>query len=179
MAKIIPLLTSEDFVKRISPISDNLSSKYLLSALREAQEVHLKSILGSALLDNCKALVGTKELNAPENAHYAELIEHCRYYLAYWAIAECTMTTSYKVANMGVVRTTDDNVQAPTFSEIALIKKQYENKADFYCKELQLWLKENHSLFPELSECECQRISANIHYSASCGVFLGGARGKI
>lgn len=178
MAKIVALLTSEDFVKSISPISDNLSGKYLLSAIREAQEVHLKSVIGSALLERCKELFASASLDDPENADYAELVERCRYYLAYMAIAECVPKVSFKVANAGVVRTTDEHLHAPSYAEVALVEKQYRNKADFYCYELQKWLCANRSLFPELTECDCERIGANLRSSASCGIFLGGARGK-
>lgn len=178
MAKIIPLLTSEGFVMSISPISDNLSGKYLLSAIREAQEIQLKSVIGSALLERCKELMQGGELDNPKNADYAELVEKCRYYLAYFAIAECVPKVSFKVANAGVVRTTDEHLQAPSFAEVALIEKQYRNKADFYCYELQKWLCANRSQFPELTECDCERIGANLRSSASCGIFLGGARGK-
>ena len=178
MAKIIPLLTSETFVKEISPISDNLSGKYLLSAIREAQEIHLKSVIGTALLERCKELVRLDQLHNPENSNYAELVERCRYYLAYWAIAECAMKVSYKVANAGVVRTTDEHLQSPTYAEVALIEKQYRNRADFYCYELQKWLCANTSKYPELSKGDCAQIGANLRSSASCGIFLGGARGK-
>lgn len=176
MAKIVTLLTSEDFVKSISPISDNIAGKYLLSSIREAQEIHLKSVIGSALLERCKELVQGGELE--QHTFYAELVEKCRYYLAYFAIAECVPKVSYKIANAGVVRTTDEHLQAPTFSEVALIEKQYKNKADFYCYELQKWVCANSTQFPELTECDCERISANLRSSASCGIFLGGARGK-
>ena len=178
MAKIVALLTSEEFVKRITPISDNLSGKYLLSSLREAQEIHLKSIIGSALLERSKALIESNEIDNEQNDDYAELVERCRYYLAYTAIAECTMKVAYKVANAGVVRTTDEHLQSASFAEIALLEKEYRNKADFYCYELQKWLRANRSAFPELTECDCERIGASLKQSASCGIFLGGARGK-
>lgn len=178
MAKVISLLTSEDFVKSISPISDNLSGKYLLSAIREAQEIHLKCVIGSALLERCKELVRSGEIDNAKYGDYAELVERCRYYLAYMAIAECVPKVSFKVANAGVVRTTDEHLQAPSYAEVALVEKQYRNKADFYCYELQKWLCANRSQFPELTECECERIGANLRSSASCGIFLGGARGK-
>lgn len=177
MAKIV-LLTSEEFVKSISPISDNLSGKYLLSSLREAQEIHLKSIIGSALLERCQELIEGAVLENDKNADYAELVERCRYYLAYMTIAECVAKVSYKVANAGVVRTTDEHLQAPSYAEVQLIAKEYRNKADYYCYELQRWLCANSALFPELSKCDCAQIRANLRSSASCGIFLGGARGK-
>ena len=176
MAEQIALLVSENFVKNISPISDNLSGKYLLTAIREAQEVHLKSILGSALLDKCKALIVSGDIERAQP--YAELVERCRYYLAYWATAEGAMKVSYKVANAGVVRTTDEHLSAPSFAEVALVEKQFKNKAEFYCTELQRWLCANASQYPELTQGDCERIGAHLRTSASCGIFLGGARGK-
>lgn len=178
MARVIVLLCSEEFVKSISNIADNLSGKYLLSALREAQEIHLKGIIGEALLDKCKALVEGGNLDDDGNKNYAELVERCRYFLAYSTIAECVMKVSFKVANAGVVRTADETTQVPTFGEVALVKKEYQNKADYYCYELQKWLRKNYSLFPELSDSDCSRISAHLRDSATCGIFLGGARGK-
>lgn len=176
MAKEIVLLVSENFVKNISPISDNLSGKYLLASIREAQEVSLKSIIGSTLLERCKEMI--QDGSIEESADYAELVERCRYYLAYTAIAECTMKVSYKIANAGVVRTTDENLTAPSFAEVALIERQYKNKADYYCYELQRWLCANNAHFPELTEGDCARISSHLRTSASCGIWLGGARGK-
>lgn len=176
MARVITLLTSEDFVKSISPISDNLSGKYLLSAIREAQEISLKSVIGTALLERCKELIASGKLEQFEP--YAELVEQCQYYLAYTAIAECCMKVSFKVANAGVVRTTDEHLHDASFSEVALIEKQYRNKADFYCHELQKWICARYSDYAELSECDCGRISANLRSFDGCGIFLGGARGK-
>lgn len=177
MARVV-LLTSEEFVKSISNISDNLSGKYLLSSIREAQEIHLKGILGSALLERLKDIVEGNALSDEANYYYAELIDRCRYYLVYWAMAETTMKVAYKVANAGVVRTTDEHLQAPTFAEVALVKKQYEDKADFYCYELQKWICANSGQFPELSTCDCERIASHLRSAATCGIWLGGARGK-
>ena len=50
------LLTSEAFVKEVSSISDNIAGKYILPSIREAQEVALKSIIGSCLLEHLKAI---------------------------------------------------------------------------------------------------------------------------
>ena len=48
------LLVSETFVKSVTSISDNVSGKYIQSSIREAQEIALKSILGTCLLDKLK-----------------------------------------------------------------------------------------------------------------------------
>ena len=60
MAEI--LLSSEAFVKRVTSASDNLSGKYILPSLREAQEIGLRGILGDDLLAKLKALVKSETL---------------------------------------------------------------------------------------------------------------------
>ena len=52
MAEI--LIATEEFVKEVTSISDNTASKYITSSLREAQEIHLKGIVGDALLKRMK-----------------------------------------------------------------------------------------------------------------------------
>lgn len=173
------LLSSESFVKSVTSVSDNLSGKYILPSLREAQEVGLKGIIGDALLAKLKNLVLDKSVNNPENERYKELIDRCQYYLAYVTIVEVTNKTSFKIGNFGVSKSTDENMQVATQDEIAKMQYYYQSKADACCLDLQNWLMENKTSFPELNECDCRRIQSNLHSASTCGIFLGGARGKI
>lgn len=176
MAEI--LLSSEAFVKSMTSVSDNLSGKYILPSLREAQEIGLRNILGDSLLSKLKSLVKENVIENPANAKYKELIDRCQYYLAYVTIVEVTNKTTYKVGNFGVTKNTDENMQMATQDEVAKMQYYYQSKADACCYDLQNWLMDNRSSFPELNECDCKRISSNLYSAASCGIFLGGARGK-
>ena len=173
------LLTSETFVKSVSSISDNLAGKYVLPSIREAQEVSLKSILGSCLLNKLKDLGLAGELNLPENAQYKDLVDRCQYYLAYTAIVEITNKVSYKIGNFGVTKSQDENLSVVTQDEIGKMQYYYQSKADFCALELQQWLLDNKSYLPELNECTCQKIRSNLYSAATCGLWLGGPRGKI
>ena len=51
-------------------------------------------------------------------------------------------------------------------------------KADAYCLDLQNFLLRNRSDYPELTDNCCHNIKSNLHSAASCGIFLGGSRGK-
>lgn len=176
MAEI--LLSSEAFVKSVSSVSDNLAGKYILPSLREAQEIGLKGILGDSLLAKLKDLVKSNGIDLPQCVHYKELIDRCQYYLAYVTIVEVTNKTSFKVGNFGVTKSTDENLQVATQDEIAKMQYYYQTKADACCYDLQNWLIEHKADFPELSECDCRKIQSNLYSAASCGIFLGGARGK-
>jgi len=176
MAEI--LLTSESFVKSVTNVSDNLAGKYILPSIREAQEQGLKGILGDCLLTSVKERVKDNSIDNPENIMYKALVEHCQYYLAYLAIVEVTNKVSYKIGNFGVTKSTDENLQVATYDEIVKMQYYYQSKVDAYCIDLQTWILDNKDAFPELTPCQCHKISSNLHSAASCGIFLGGARGK-
>lgn len=188
------LLTSERFVKDVTSISDNVAGKYLLPSIREAQDITLREIIGGALLTRLKELVETDAFHGDFNydfnddffteaqieglEHYKAVIERAQYYLAYRSVAELTMKVSYKIANAGVSRTSDENVQAVTLDEVKEMRDYYNSKADFYCLLLKRFLCAHANLYPELSECKCDELRANLRSAATCGVWLGGARGK-
>lgn len=176
MAEI--LLSSEAFVKSVTSVSDNLSGKYILPSLREAQEVGLKSILGDALLARLKDMLKEKTITDYDNRFYKELLDRCQYYLSYMTIIEVTNKTSFKIGNFGVTKSNDENLQVATQDEIAKMQYYYQTKADACCYDLQNWLIEHRTEFPELNDNDCRRIQSNLYSAASCGIFLGGARGK-
>ena len=177
MAEI--LLTSETFIKSVSNISDNLAGKYLLPAMREAQEINLRGFIGDALLDRLKGMISDGTLKDEQNSQYKELVDVCQYFLAYQTIAGLPYKIGYKLANIGVAKTSDTNVQGGTPVEISNIQAYYQNKADYYAKLLQRFALEHSSDFPELTENDCYHIKKNLYSAASCGIWLGGPRGKI
>ena len=176
MAEII--LTSEKFVKSVTSVSDNIAGKYILPSLREAQEQGLKGILGDALLAKLKGLVANKEIDLESNVAYKILLDRCQYYLAYAAIVEVTNKVSYKIGNFGVAKSTDENLQVVSQDEIGKMQYYYQSKADAHCLDLQNFLLQNRTDYPELTENCCHTIESNLHSAASCGIFLGGSRGK-
>ena len=177
MAEI--LLSSESFVKSVTSASDNLSGKYILPSLREAQEIGLRGILGDVLLDRIKAIIKAGTLDDESNAAYKALVDHCQYYLAYKTITNVVQIVSFKVGNFGVTRTNDENLQVASQDEVSKMQYYYESKADACCLDLQNFILEHRSDYPELSECHCNKIKSNLYSAATCGIFLGAARGKI
>lgn len=177
MAEI--LLSSEAFVKSVTSASDNLSGKYILPSLREAQEIGLRGILGDDLLAKLKDLIKNGTLETESGGAYKTLVDHCQYYLAYMTIVEVTNKVSYKIGNFGVTKTQNENLQVATQDEIAKMQYYYQSKADACCLDLQNFLLEHRKDYPELTENSCHKIESNLHSAASCGVFLGGARGRI
>lgn len=172
------LLTSEKFVKSVTNISDNVAGKFLLPSIREAQEQGLRGIVGDCLLVKLKELVGEKKIGLEQNRDYQDLLDRAQYYLAYKAVAELLNKVSYKVGNFGVAKSNDENLAVVTQDEIAKQIYYYQSKADGCCRGLQRWILQNRASFPELRDCDCASMQANLTSSATCGFFLGGARGR-
>lgn len=168
------LLTSEAFVKAVSSISDNIAGKYIKASIREAQEIKLRGIFGDALLDKVKDLYDRGELTGD----YQALVDHAQYFLAYSALVEVARKVTFKVVNAGVVRTGDENVQVADQLDMSKVQADYQNKADAQCLALQNYILANYTKYPELTEGDCHRIKANLYSAATCGIFLGGPRGK-
>ena len=179
------LLTSERFVKDATSISDNLAGKFLLPSIREVQETRLRDTLGSCLLARVKALIPedpethTRPIDDDENAAYKELLQQAQYFLAYAAAAEVCMKVSNKVNNFGVMRTTDENAAVADYDDMAKTKDYYTFKSDAYLADLQRWMLDHRAALPELDDCQCSAIRANLRSAASSGLWLGGVRGRI
>lgn len=178
MATTEILLCSEIFLRDTTSISDNIAGKYIQSSIREAQNIAFRGIVGDALLGKLKSLVRDREIDLPENAAYKDLLTRAQYFIAYGAVVELAVKVTFKIANAGVVRTPDEKVEVADHLDMTQVQTYYQTKADAACLDLQNYIWNNRAAFPELGECDCRRIHANLYSAASCGIFLGGARGK-
>lgn len=172
------LLTSEAFIKSATSISDNIANKYLRPSIREAQDVQFRTIVGDTLLNKLKEIVAAGTAEQPENAHYKALLDRAQYYIAYVAIVELTYKVAFKVANAGVVKTPDERMETGSTDDVSQVRGYYQAKADSACLDLQNFILNNWRNYPELNEGDYHRIHACLYSAASCGVFLGGPRGK-
>lgn len=172
------LLVSETTVKSRTNIDDNVNGKLILPAIRSAQEEGLREILGDKLLDKLKTLVSTGDIEQEANSWYKNLIVYSQDYLVYETVADVCMLTTVKISNAGLEQVSDEKMESISISDSYSVQAWYQNKADFYCYRLQNYLIKNKAHFPELSSTKCRDISSNLMSSATCGLFLGGARGK-
>lgn len=172
------LLISENAVRTITAISDNVAGKYLRASIQEAQAVGFCGIVGDTLYAKLCNLVDTGDISLPANAAYKALLDKARYYLAYSAAVELVPKVTYKVANAGVVKTPDEKVEVATEPDMAKKASYYQAKADRACVDVQNFILNNRADYPELTEGDCHRIQSNLYSAATCGIWLGGPRGK-
>lgn len=168
------LLISENYLRSAFMISDNVQTKFILPAIQNAQEIEFQTVVGNCLYKRLLEGVAENNLSPSEK----ELLYIAKRFIGYAAIAELVTISTFKISNIGLHKTSDENVETLPTSDVMLVKKQYIDKADFYKKRLQEYLLRNQGEFPELSCCDCHNIKKNLYSSASCNVWLGGPRGK-
>lgn len=172
-------LTSEDFIKATTNISDNMQGKFMGPAMREAQQIDLQNIIGTLMLDKLQGLVSGGTINSAENAAYKGLLEECQYFLAYSVIVKLILISAVKIDNIGPNATGDERVTNLSLDETFNLQKTYQDKADWYAYLLQKYILEHRDELPEITECQCGEISANLRSAASGGLWLGGKRSRI
>ena len=172
------LLTNEDFVRSITLIDNNVQSKFLLSAIREAQEVGLQEIIGTSMMNKLKSLVDDGSINEENNIYYKSLLDEAQLYIAYAAVANLCLITNVKISNGGIQQTSDENLTVLNLNDTFTFQKHLQDKADFFAKRLQSYILNNIKNLPEIDDCKRNEISATLRSAASTSLFLGGARGK-
>ena len=172
------LLISETFLKEVLSISENVAGQYIRPSIREAQDIALRNILGDALVAELKRLIASGEIDLPEKAVYKALANTERYFLAYTACVGIAQRVAFKIANAGVVKTPDEKVQNADQPDMAKVQFFYQSKADSCAYDLERWVLARRGAFPELMDGDCDRMRSHLRTAASCGIWLGGPRGK-
>ena len=174
------LLISEDHIKSVTNISDNLSGDYLLPSIKLAQDIDLEETIGTPLLHKIQELIDTNEINNESNINYKHLLDnYIQPFLCYATIAHITIPIAFKLTNSGVLRTEDEKMYNVSANEVDKVKYHYQHLADTYKYRLQRYLIAHYNQFPQLLEYKSiADLRANLYSAARTNIFLGGERGK-
>lgn len=177
MTKI--LLISEDYIKTNSGLNDNVWGNYLTPAIREAQDIKLQQILGTSLYESLLEKVKNGAIRNEKFRQYKNLLDDfVQPYLMYQTISDLVPIIGVKLTNLGVVVSNDEHLTNLTQGERELVQTYYGQRAEFYGKRLQGFLKDNHSDFEELGECNHNQLDPTLNTIADTGIWLGGYRGR-
>lgn len=173
------LLISEDYFKTNSSIDSNIYGKYLMSSIREAQDLCLQTIIGTNLYNTILSMVENSTITDSENKAYKTLLDDfIQPYILYATIVNLMPIISTKIANIGTVITNDEHVVSLSKNERDNLINYYQYRADFYARQMQNYLLKNYSLYKELCTNDIAKIKHNLTSSASCSIWLGGRRNK-
>ena len=175
-------LINEKTIKDNSQLNDNFFPKYLLPCIRSAQDIELQSILGECLYQSILNKVSDGSITSGSNIAYKDLLDnYIQDFLLYEVLRESVLVSNVKIANLGTKLTEDEKIVSLSEGEADLLQQSFENKANFYKRRMQDYLKNNYDSFPELAECVCNckfTIKPNLDSAESVGLWLGGLYSK-
>lgn len=162
------MLTAPNTVKAGSYITNEVSDEMIGGSIREAQDIHLQSIIGTNLLLRLQTLVYNKmnglfdNIDAAENADYKTLLdEYVEPYLIAKTQAMICIPITYKVRNMGVVYNSDTNVNNGGMETTYAAQRRFNVLANQRATRLSMFLCTNRKDYPELDQDSC-----------GCGLFV-------
>lgn len=174
------LFVSAEYIKSITNISDNVAGQYILPAIRISQDTDMQEMLGTKLYRHLQELIFSGDIELEANEQFKDLLDnYLQYYLSYLVVSELCLMTSFKITNAGIVRSDTSDFKNADMSEVEVIRNTYKYKADFYKSRTQDFLIRYHQNFqPYLTNEKVNELRTNLYSAATCGIWLGGARGK-
>lgn len=158
------ILIDPDVIRAETSLDFNTSGSFLLPAIVEAQAIDLEEVIGSCLLSALKQRVSDNEV---EDQYKVLLEEYIHPFLKYAVLARIVVPITYKMANIGVVTTSDSEVHNISYADVALIKEYYIKERDVFKRRLQRYLCSHRSEFVELRDCSCNGEAPHLESSAS------------
>ena len=183
------LISAKELKNNGTILSGNIDDNYLSSTIVTCQEVYLEQITGTALYHKLQMLVynqitGQEDgIYAPGNEDYRELLEEMvKPYLKARATVDILYPVSYKIRNMGVMKSSDTNLQNADMSDIKYLEKQYLTYVAEYEQRLSKYLCANKEKFEELAAdvpAYFDSPSLGKDYANESGLWLGSKKNKI
>ena len=164
---MIFLLTSEE-LKSSGAVNQNLEDIYVEEAIKEAQDVYLREIIGDSLYNTLQNHTPQAEPDI-----YDELIEdYVKYFLKYKTLSIVCFIVNFKIRNIGVTQQFSNEVNTATMEDTKSVMNYYNQQADFYANRLTKFLQNNKGNIPEY-KCSCNQITEPNDNHPVCSIYLG------
>lgn len=136
---------SAQFIKDYTFVDENVDEKYLMVAIKEAQEIYIREYLGTGLYND---LTTNIVANTVSSNYQTLLNDYIVPALKYWAMYEAAPFLKFKFTNKNVVNKNSDNSSASDIKEFEKVMKWIEDKARFYTERCVRYLLQNQTTYP-------------------------------
>jgi hypothetical protein len=140
-------MIDEQYLKDNSPIDDNVDSKTIATAMRTAQDIYIRDLIGSGIYDEILT-----QINAGTLAADTENTTLVNYYIApclvHYIITEATIPMTFKFMNKSISTRSSDNTQPVDIDMMTKIINEYKDKAEYYANRLTDYLRANSTDYP-------------------------------
>ena len=138
-------MIDEQWVKDNSPIDDNVDTKLLRNAMRTAQDIYIRDLIGSGIYDEVLTQINASTLSANNTTLITNYIAPC---LLHYIIVEASVPMTFKFMNKSISTRNSDNSNPVDLDQLTKLATHYKDKAEYYGNRLTAYLLENSSTYP-------------------------------
>lgn len=158
------MLISPTRVKESGELNVGVEDRQIAASIRTAQNIYLRDVLGTDLIEKLQLLVFNKisgvndNIDDPENIAYKTLLdEYLQDALVYKTVIDLAMRKSFEIRNMGVVQNYDTNVQASDLETVKYLQNYLETMYNDKLNRMVEFLCANKEAIPESKfTCGCK-----------------------
>jgi len=144
------LIISEEKLREFTDINDNLDSKLLMNAVREAQDIYLQRLTGTSLYEYILAEIDANTLSGNYQTLVDDFIQPFLIYASYWEALDAIYT---RPRNNGLLQPTGgENSEKADGTWYNRKREAVNNKMQYYSERLTNYLIQNESQFPQLND---------------------------
>lgn len=163
---------SIDEIKQNNVINANVDSEYIEPALREAQDIFLREILGDALYNAIENRINSNNLTGK----YATLVnQYIKPYLENRMLASLVVPISMKIRNAGVIQQFDQGFNQSSVKDVNYLADYYNGRVEFYGNRMTAYLSKNINDIPEWRYSDQNITNPTVSQNVST-IYLGGGR---
>jgi hypothetical protein len=143
-------LISEAKIRQYTDMNDNVDSKLIVNAIREAQDIELQRILGTLLYNKIIDDVQNSTLTGAYKTLVDDYVQNFLLYAVYYVTLEAIYL---RPRNNGLlIPNGGENSDSADRSMYNVKRQSVKNKSEFYAEKLSQYLIENQGTFPELGQ---------------------------
>ena len=144
------LIISEEKLREFTDINDNLDSKLLMNAVREAQDIYLQRLTGTSLYERILADIDANTLSGDYQDLVDDFVQPFLIYASYWESLDAIYV---RPRNNGLlIPTGGENSEKADRSMYDAKRQAVNNKMQYYSDRLTNYLIQNEAEFPELND---------------------------
>ena len=144
------LIISEEKLREFTDINDNLDSKLLMNAVREAQDIYLQRLTGTTLYEYILAEIDANTLTGNYKTLVDDFIQPFLIYASYWEALDAIYT---RPRNNGLLQPTGgENSEKADGTWYNRKREAANNKMQYYSERLTNYLIQNEAQFPQLND---------------------------
>ena len=139
------LFIDEQYIKDTSYLDENVDVKLIAPIIAEAQDIHIHTLLGTALYNEVSAQIIAGTLTA---LNTTLVNTYCAKSLKYWVMYEGVDVFNFKFTNKAIIKRTSEHGNAVETSDVKRLMDRLKDKAEWYDKRLVNYLCENSASYP-------------------------------